>query len=197
MPSRGVDAKAGAAGGPEAPTPGSLAAAGPDPDPESVARTVCLRLLTGAPRTRAQLADALDRRGVPTEASERVLGRFSEVGLIDDAAFAAAWVSSRHTGRGLARRALADELRRRGVDNETVGTAVDQLDPAEEERTARALVDRRLPSTRHLDTPRRVRRLTGMLARKGYPGGVVHRVVREALAVEGADSAGLDDDPFP
>lgn len=197
MSSPGVAAKTRAARGPQAPTPGSLADSGPDPDPESVARTVCLRLLTGAPRTRAQLADALDRRGVPAPVSERVLGRFSEVGLIDDAAFAAAWVSSRHTGRGLARRALADELRRRGVDDETVGTAVDQLDPAEEERTARALVDRRLPSTRHLDPPRRIRRLTGMLARKGYPGGLAFRVVREALAADGADAGGLDDDPVP
>jgi len=196
MSPRGVGVGARTARGPLEPTPGSLADSGPDPDPESVARTVCLRLLTGAPRTRAQLADALNRRGVPAAVSERVLGRFSELGLIDDAGFAAAWVSSRHTGRGLARRALADELRRRGVDDETVGSAVDQLDPAEEERTARALVDRRLPSTRHLDTPRRIRRLTGMLARKGYPGGVAFRVVREALAADGAD-AGLDDDPFP
>lgn len=197
MSSRGVGAKARRGRAPEAPTPGSLADSGPDPEPESVARTVCLRLLTGAPRTRAQLADALDRRGVPAAVSERVLGRFSEVGLIDDAAFAASWVSSRHTGRGLARRALADELRRRGVDDETVGTAVDQLHPAEEERTARALVDRRLPSTRDLDTQRRIRRLTGMLARKGYPGGVAFRVVREALAAEGADPGALDDDPVP
>src|SRR5829696_959849 len=81
-------------------------------DPESVARAICLRLLTGQPRTRSELAAALARRGVPGEAAAAVLGRFAEVGLIDDRAFAAAWVGSRHAGRGLAR-ALAAELRRR------------------------------------------------------------------------------------
>ncbi|MBA3250380.1 MAG: regulatory protein RecX, partial [Geodermatophilaceae bacterium] len=75
-------------------------------DPESTARIICLRLLTLAPRTRAQLAQALERRGVPPAASEAVLDRFDEVGLIDDAAFSRAWVASRHAGRGLAGRAL-------------------------------------------------------------------------------------------
>ena len=64
-------------------------------------------------------------------------GRFAEVGLIDDRAFAEAWVGSRHAGRGLARRALAAELRRRGVDGETVGEAVAPRAPATEDASAR------------------------------------------------------------
>jgi regulatory protein len=80
-------------------------------DPESVARGICLRALTGAPKTRQQLADLLATRGVPDDAAEAVLDRYTEVGLIDDAAFARAWVSSRQAGRGLARRALSSELR--------------------------------------------------------------------------------------
>jgi len=72
-------------------------------------------MLTAAPRTRAQLYSALSRRGVPDETAEAVLGRFAEVGLIDDAMFAASWVESRHHGRGLSARALAAELRQRGV----------------------------------------------------------------------------------
>jgi len=116
------------------------------------------------------------------------------VGLIDDAAFAQAWVQSRHTGRGLARRALAAELRRRGVDDETVAAAVDRLDPEQEEAAARELVARRLPGTRGLDPVKRTRRLVGVLARKGYSGGLAYRVVREALEGEGADD--LPDMPF-
>lgn len=165
-------------------------------DPESVARAICLRLLTVQPRTRAELAAALARRGVPEEAAAVVLGRFAEVGLIDDRAFAEAWVESRHTGRGLARRALAAELRRRGIDGETVGAAVSTLDAETEERTARELVHRRLAGTRRLEPQVRVRRLVGMLARKGYPPAVAVRVVREQLAAEGADPgelSGLDD----
>ena len=88
----------------------------PPADPVERARAICLRLLTGTPRTRKQLADALRKREIPDEAAEEVLSRFEEVGLINDGAFADAWVESRHHGRGLARRALARELRTKGVD---------------------------------------------------------------------------------
>ena len=165
-------------------------------DPESVARAICLRLLTAQPRTRAELAAALARREVPDQAAAAVLGRFAEVGLIDDRAFAEAWVGSRHAGRGLARPALAAELRRRGVDGRIIGEAVATLDPETEERTARQLVARRLPGTRRLEPAARVRRLVGMLARKGYPPALAVRVVREELAADGADPGeltGLDD----
>ncbi|TQS18231.1 regulatory protein RecX [Microbispora hainanensis] len=146
-----------------------------------------------APKTRAQLADALRKRDVPEDAANAVLERFSEVGLIDDEAFAAAWVTSRHTGRGLARRALAQELRRRGVAEETVKDAVGQLDPDEEAETARRLVDRKLAATRGVEPQARMRRLVGMLARKGYSPGLAFRVVREAIEAEGSPSDGLPD----
>jgi regulatory protein len=156
-------------------------------DPVERARAVCLRLLSGAPRTRGQLATALRTRGIPEEAVAEVLDRFEEVGLIDDAAFAGAWVESRHHGRGLARRALARELRTRGVAPALVEEAVARLDGEQEAETARALVERRLPATRGLPADRRMRRLVGMLARRGYPEGVALRVVREALRDEGED----------
>src|SRR6185437_4577002 len=70
-------------------------------DPEETARQICLRMLATAPKTRAQLAGALRRRGVPDEAAEAVLERFADVKLIDDAMFASAWVESRHYSRGL------------------------------------------------------------------------------------------------
>ncbi len=84
-------------------------------DPEAQARQICLRLLTIAPRTRAQLAQALHRRGVPGRGRRDRADRFADVGLIDDAAFARAWVESRHYSRGLSRRSLSAELRRQGV----------------------------------------------------------------------------------
>src|ERR1700722_1790497 len=95
-----------------------------DADPESVARTIGLKLLDRAPRTRAELANAMARRGVPEESANLVLDRFADVGLIDDVAFASAWVDSRHRGRGLARRALASELRKRGITEEVAGDAL-------------------------------------------------------------------------
>lgn len=130
----------------------------------------------------------LAKRGVPAEAADQVLGRLTEVGMIDDALFAEMWVTSRHRGRGLAGRALSQELRRKGVDEELVRDAVDTLEPEQELATARELVARRLPATRHLEPQARVRRLAGLLARKGYPAGLAFRVVREALAQEGVEA---------
>lgn len=147
-----------------------------------MARLICLRLLTMAPRTRAQLAAALDRRGVPEDASAAVLERFTGVGLIDDAAFARAWVGSRHRGRGLARRALGQELRQRGVDSETVAAAVEELAPEAEREMAVRLVRRRLSRLHGVEPEVAVRRIAGMLARKGYPAGLAYAVVRSELA---------------
>ncbi|MCX4904956.1 recombination regulator RecX [Streptomyces sp. NBC_00878] len=165
----------------------------PPGDPAERARGICLRLLTGTPRTRKQLADALRKREIPDDVADEVLSRFEEVGLINDSAFADAWVESRHHGRGLARRALARELRTKGVDSALIDEAVGQLDSEQEEATARELVARKLRSTSGLDRDKRIRRLAGMLARKGYGEGMALRVVRQALEEEGEDTEFLDD----
>ena len=154
------------------------------PDPAEMARQICLRLLTAGPRTRAQLHTALRRRRIPDEVAQAVLGRFAEVGLIDDAAFAQAWVETRHHGRGLARRALAAELHQRGVSADQVRVAVGSLGPQDEAAMARQLIARRVVATRGRPLPARVRHLVGVLARKGYPAGLAYQVVREALAGE-------------
>lgn len=158
----------------------------PPGDPESVARAICLRLLTERARTRAELAGALRRRGVPDDTAGAVLDRFVEVRLVDDAAFAQQWVSSRHAGRGLARRALAAELRRRGIEDGVVAPALAALDDEDEERRATELVRRRLRTLGSVDASTAARRLVGMLGRKGYPEGLAYRVVRAVLAEQGA-----------
>jgi regulatory protein len=176
--------------------------AGRDEDRENVAdnpaaraRQVCLTLLTLAPRTRAQLAEALRKRDIPDEVADEVLGRFQDVGLIDDAAFARSWVESRHYSRGLAGRALSAELRQRGVAADEIRAAIDeQLSPDAEIGAARRLVGRRIAGTRGLPAEQRTRRLAGMLARKGYPPGLAYRVIREALEAEG-ESAALEEEP--
>ena len=166
-------------------------------DPASRARDICLRLLTGSARTRKQLADALRRKEIPDEIAEQVLDRLTEVGLINDAAYARSWVEQRQRSRGLARRALAGELRAKGVDSALVAEAVAEVDPDDEEAAARRLVERKLVSTRGLDRQVRLRRLAGMLARRGYPEGLALRVVRAALDAEPAgDEDGFEDDPF-
>ena len=156
-------------------------AADAEADPENVARLICLKLLAEAPRTRRHLADALSARHVPDAAAGAVLDRLTDVGLIDDAAFATSWVISRQQGRGISRRALRAELRQRGVDAEVVETALIAVDRDDELAAARALVARRLSATVELARPARVRRLAGMLARRGYSADLIQQVVREAL----------------
>src|SRR4051812_9723710 len=152
-----------------------------EPDPESVARTICLRLLEAAPRTRAELAKAMAKRNVPTAAAEAVLDRFVEVGLIDDAAFAAAWVESRHRGRKLARTALASELRRKGVDPAVASEALASVTTDDEAAAAEALVRRRIRSMSSASPEVQLRRLVGMLARKGFGASLSYAVARRVV----------------
>jgi len=162
------------------PTVGS-AAADREADPESVARNIGLRLLTAAPRSRRQLADAFERRGVPSDVAERVLDRFVEVGLLDDAEYARLVVHSQHVDRGLSGRALRFALRKRGIDGELAEAAVSELSADDVEGTARALVARKLRAMVGLNRETRVRRVWGLLARKGYSPSLIARLVREMV----------------
>jgi regulatory protein len=147
-----------------------------------VARKILLDALTGQARSRRELADKLAKKLVPVEVAERLLDRFEEVGLIDDEAFARLWVSHRQPGKGLARRALAQELRRKGVDDEVAREVLDEVDPADEEEAARRLVRRKLRSLSRVDDLTATRRLVAMLARKGYGSGMAYAVVRDELS---------------
>lgn len=170
----------------------------PPGEPEWAARELCLELLGRRARSRAELANALSRRGVPAEVADWVLSRFTEVGLINDRAFAETLVSSRHASQGLARGALAEQLRHRGVDPATVSAALAGLDEATEMSTARSLVRRRLSASSGLPLAVRLRRLVGVLARKGYPAGLAYRVVREEFATAGIEiPAELAEDADP
>lgn len=159
---------------------------GPDDEYER-AREICLRQLSYSARSRAQLAASMRRRGIDDAIADSVLSRFQAVGLIDDEAFAAAWVDSRHRGRGIGPRKIAHELRNRGVDQRLTAETLRTITPAEERATARALLDRHLSGTRGRPAPSRARRLIGILARKGYSPQVAYEVVRHALAQEGEE----------
>jgi regulatory protein len=160
------------------------------------AREICLRLLAVRARSRAELATALRRRGVADEVAEAVLDRLAAVGLVDDDAFAAAVISSARDNRGLARRGLAAELRRRGVDDEVATAALRTVDDAGEESVARELVTRRLRSMGGLDRPVRMRRLVAMLGRKGYPTDLAVRVVAGVLGPDDAAPLSAQADPW-
>lgn len=111
-----------------------------------------------------------------------MLDRFAELELVDDAAFAEQWVTSRHRVRGLSRRALANELRTKGVEPDVVSAATAAIGPDEELVAARTLAEKRLRSMGSVtDRAVRRRRLGAALARRGYGSEVVLRVLAELL----------------
>lgn len=164
---------------------GAAAADSPDTkvmSPAAEAQGICLRLLTARSRSRAELADVLRKRGIPEEVGESVLDRLTEVGLVDDAAFAESAVHSGHCHRGLGRKALSTELRRSGVPSEIAAQAVAKVRLEDEEQRARELVRRKLrASTGRHNASTLARKLGAMLARKGYSEELVWRVVRDEL----------------
>lgn len=199
---------------PTPPDPHPTPSAGPGrrrarPEPgggtEAQAKDVCLRLLTDRARSRAELATKLEQKGYTAEVAERTLDRLAAVGLIDDADFAQQWVRSRHLYAGKGKRAIALELRRKGIGQQDAAEALDQIDGDDERARAVDLVRKKLRTQPPLPTEgdrreiaaerdKLVRRLVGMLARRGYSQGMAFDVVRGALADVGSDADGLADD---
>lgn len=169
-------------------------------DLPQTARNIVLRQLSAAPKTRHQLAQKLTDRDIPGDVIKQVLDRFEEVELINDSSFAHSWVRSRHRSKGLARGALSMELRQRGVDEHDAELALEQLSDEDEWTRAHELVVRKISRTtvpsptkpdERKQRDRMVRRLVGMLSRKGYPPGTAFSVVTDVLNAE--DLEYLDD----
>ena len=163
--------------------------------PEQRARDTVYRMLAARARSRSELREALLRKEIDEDVADAVLQKFVDAGLVDDAAFAESWVHARHRNQGLGRRALGFELRRKGVDESSVEAALSTVDGDAEEERARELVQRKLRSMGALDSTTRMRRLVGMLARKGYSEGLAFRVVREELENSGLDADSDDETP--
>ncbi|OUS96965.1 recombination regulator RecX [Rhodococcus sp. NCIMB 12038] len=161
---------------------------------ETQAKDLCLRLLTDRARSRAELSDRLAKKGYSADIAERVLDRLTEVGLVNDADFAQQWVHSRHTYSGKGKRALALELRRKGIGQEDATEALAQIATEDERARATELVAKKLRTVSADDRDRAVRRLVSMLARRGFPQGMAFEVVKEQLDRAGAETDGLFDE---
>lgn len=194
-------------------SPGSLSdaageAASPDPGPTgatasgfgegeeyTAARAVVLRKLTGSPKTRHQLAQALRERETSEDIITAVLDRLEEVQLIDDAAFARTWVRTRHELKNLGSSVLRRELTDRGVNQEDAEAALEQLTVEDEESAAMAVIDRELqrvtvPQGHSVEERQQrdkiTRRLVGKLGRRGHNPGLAFRLIREAMEAPSA-----------
>jgi regulatory protein len=167
---------------------------GAEQDPRQLARDVVYRLLAVRARSVHELLEALREKEVDAELARETVQKFVDAGLVDDAAFAQEWVRARHEQRGLGRKALGFELRRKGVAEEFIQHALDEVDSESEEDRARELVRRKVRGGGKGDRAARTRRLVGMLARKGYSEGLAYRVVRDELDHEDTgDPLAVDD----
>jgi regulatory protein len=152
-----------------------------DADPYAVARSIALDRIAARDRTRHELGQALKTKNVPLEVAEQVLDRLEAVGLVNDAAFAEAWVGSRQQRRHLSRPALRRELQAKGVDCDQIDAALDSVDFDDELAAARKLARRRHATIAELPYPVRYRRLAGALSRRGFGSTIITQVLREVL----------------
>lgn len=161
-------------------------------DYASVARAVVLRQLTSAAKTRAQLAEKIAAKDVPDEVAEQVLDRFEAVGLINDREFAEMFVRSRQESRGLASRALAMEMRRKGVPDDIAQDVLGTIDSDDESEMAFRLARKKVATSGNATDDQIYRRTMSFLARKGYGPDLCSRAVRAAMAgrVVAEDDAG-------
>jgi len=155
-------------------------------DPAERAREIALRLLTHSPRSCAQLREKLIARDVEPTVAEALIERYVEVGLLDDAALAAQIARTRHAERGLAPRAIRQELQRKGFEPADIEAALEPIPQAIDDR-ARELARKRWDALAHVAPEARVRRVVGMLARRGYSPSSAFAVVKDW---QRADTAG-------
>ena len=133
---------------------------------------------------RAALAELLERKEVDPRVATEVLDRLEAAGVIDDTAYAARLARTRFAEKGTARRAIAEELRRKGLGERDVAEALEQISSEDEDSAALALARKKLSATGHLPWEVRRRRTAAVLGRKGYSRDVTMRAIAKALAEE-------------
>lgn len=156
-----------------------------EPDPEQIAD----RIVRGLARKSLSVAEVEARlytEGVPEKDALEIVERFTRFGYLDDFRMAEQLVVSLRDRKKLGRSSIQQELRARKLDPEAIASALDELDGDDEYRTALELARKRLPSLRSLSDEVAERRLTGFLARRGYAGALVQRVVRETIRRPGS-----------
>lgn len=149
-----------------------------------MARKIALDQLATRQRSEHELRATMARRNVPADIIDELLERFTEVGLIDDEAFASSLTTTRATVGQRGRYRIRQELAAKGIDREVAEAAVSEIDPEDEMDAAVALAVKRARSLASLEPHVARRRLAGVLARRGFPSGVVSAAVAKALDAE-------------
>jgi regulatory protein len=157
--------------------------------PAERAREIAIRLLTNSPRSAAQLRAGLIARDVEPHFAEEVIARYTEVGLIDDAALAQVIARTRHAERGTAARVIAQELRRKGFSQEHIALALEPITRETEDDTAARLARKRWERTSGMPRDVRVRRVVAHLGRKGYGPGLAFALVKDLALADSEEQA--------
>ncbi|WJZ18094.1 Regulatory protein RecX [Corynebacterium guangdongense] len=149
-------------------------------------RKRALGLLDQRARSRAELRGRLIDAEFNPGTVDEVIDDLTRAGLIDDAAFAREWVRQRHARRGKSASALDRELRDKGVDGSIRAEALDQIDAEDEEATARKFAEKKARSLReapadYQEYQKALRRVVGVLARRGFPNAMSMQIAREVL----------------
>jgi regulatory protein len=145
------------------------------------AKQVLLRRLSHAPRTRKELAKDLKDKDISDEVANVALDRFEEVGLINDQALASNYVSSQHERKGIGKNALRQQLRAKGVSDDVALEAISQISDDQEFQAAFALACKKIRSLQKDDAKTQLRKIVGVLARKGYSSNLAFRVAKEVI----------------
>jgi regulatory protein len=151
------------------------------------ATTQALRLISRRPRSESELRQGWDRRGVAPEVQQAVLEHLRRSQQVDDAAFAAGWVENREAFRPRSARALRAELRRKGVAEDAIASAVEAVDESEAAYRAAQRFARRAEGLSEVDFRRRV---GGQLARRGFDWETIHAAVRRVWTEQETDQPG-------
>jgi len=173
-------------------------------DDPAVVLEAAARFLEARSRSVAEVRRRLTAVGYRPDLVEGAIERFLELGLLDDDAFARAWVESRDRARPRGERAIREELALKGVDRSTVDLVLSERREAVADMptddggavsadlvAARRLVARNARSlARVADPSRRRQRAYALLARNGFDP----EVCREVAATVHGDPADEGDD---
>lgn len=157
-----------------------------DADEPDRAVASALNLLTHRGRSERELRQRLRMKGYTAGAIDAAIGKVIDWGYLNDERFAEAWVEQRQAGRPRSRRALANELREKGVAREIVETTIEAAE-IDEVADARRLAADKWRKDASLEPDKRRQRTAAFLARRGYGWDVARQVLDELARGEDAD----------
>src|SRR5688572_7873262 len=113
-----------------------------------------LDMLARAPRSARALRRKLLLKGEPEADVDATIERLTVAGLLDDAAYARAFVRSKVSSQGFSRRRLQVELAKRGVARDIAEAAIDEVlhdDEVDESANIERVARKKLRALKGLD----------------------------------------------